>query len=181
MCSAAGVIGGVIGGANAYMGAKENAAEIGNQIAAQNASKLSTIKSMNYELANLSQGQRDQYAATVTQLQEASIQSIRNQGTIRAAMGDSGLEGRSMDAVMREVEGQDLRASESLKANYMDSFWSIQSQKETTVLNADAAIKGMPTIRKPSSTAVMLGVVSGAINGSTAGMNYSTAMKKGGR
>lgn len=182
MCNQAYAMGGgaILGGLTGFAGAKDQAKQIGEQIAAQNATKVSVVKSMNYDLANLSQEQRDQYDQAVAQLQANSINSIRNQGMIRAAFGESGLEGRSVDRVMREVEGQDARVADSIRGSFKDSFVGLQSQKELTVLNADAQIKGMPKINKPSSTSVMLGIASSMMSGaSTGGQLYGMGAKAG--
>lgn len=174
------IAGATVGGLSGIAGAKDNAKQIGEQIAAQNATKVSVVKSMNYDLANLSQEQRDQYDQAVAQLQANSINSIRNQGMIRAAFGESGLEGRSVDRVMREVEGQDARVADSIRGSFKDSFVGLQSQKELTVLNADAQIKGMPKINKPSSTSVVLGIASSMMSGaSTGGQLYGMGAKAG--
>lgn len=172
--------GAVLGGISGFQGAKDQARQISEQIAAQNASKVQVVKTMNYDLANLSQEQRDQYDQAVAQLQGNSINSIRNQGMIRAAIGESNLEGRSMDRVLREVEGQDARVADSIRGSYKDSFQGLQQQKEVTVLNADAQIKGMPKINKPSSTSVMLGIASSMMSGaSTAGQLYGMGADAG--
>lgn len=172
--------GAVLGGISGYQGAKDQARQISEQIAAQNATKVQLVKTMNYDLANLSQEQRDQYDQAVAQLQGNSINSIRNQGMIRAAIGESNLEGRSMDRVLREVEGQDARVADSIRGSFKDSFVGLQQQKETTVLNADAQIKGMPKINKPSSTSVMLGIASSMMSGaSTAGQLYGMGADAG--
>lgn len=171
MCSptAAMVGGSVVGGMSAYANAKDQAKQIGEQIAAQNATKLSLVKSMNYDLVNLSQEQRDNYDQAIAQLQSNSINAIRNQGMLRVAFGESGLEGRSVNATLREVSGQESRVADSIRGSYMDSFYGLQQQKEMAVLNADAQIKGMPTINKPSSSAVMLNIASSMVNGASTG------------
>lgn len=172
--------GSVLGGISGFQGAKDQARQISEQIAAQNATKVQMVKTMNYDLANLSQEQRDQYDQAVAQLQGNSINSIRNQGMIRAAIGESNLEGRSMDRVLREVEGQDARVADSIRGSYKDSFQGLQQQKEVTVLNADAQIRGMPKINKPSSTSVMLGIASSMMSGaSTAGQLYGMGADAG--
>lgn len=161
--------GSVLGGISGYQSAKDEAKAISNQIAAQNATKIQMVKTMNYDLANLSQEQRDQYDQAIAQLQSNSINSIRNQGMIRSAFFESGVEGRSVDAALREVEGQDARVKDSIRGSYKDSFYGIQQQKEVTVLNTDAQIKGMPKINKPSSTSVMLGIASSMMSGASMG------------
>lgn len=171
MCNQAyAMVGGaVLGGISGNQSAKDEARAISSQIAAQNATKIQMVKTMNYDLANLSQEQRDQYDQAIAQLQSNSINSIRNQGMIRSAFFESGVEGRSVDAALREVEGQDVRVNDSIRGSYKDSFYGLQQQKEVTVLNTDAQIKGMPKINKPSSTSVMLGIASSMMSGASVG------------
>lgn len=172
------IAGATVGGLSGIAGAKDNAKQIGEQIAAQNATKLSVVKSLNYDLAGLSQEQRNQYDQAIAQLQANSINSIRNQGMIRAAFGESGLEGRSVDSVIREVEGQDARVADSIRGSFKDSFVGLQSQKEAAVLNADAQIKGMPKIIKPSSASVTLGIATSMLNGASTGAQVYSAGSK---
>lgn len=165
----------VVGALSAVSGQRDQAKQIGSQITAQNAQKLETVRQMNYELASIDQEQRDLYEDAVAQLQSNSINSLRNQGSIAAAFGESGLEGRSVDAALREVRGQDARVADSIRGSYSKGFAGNQYAKEVAVLNADSSIKGMPRIQGPSTVSNVLGVINGGLSGAATGANMGAA------
>lgn len=138
---------------------------IGQQIAAQNAMKQQKVRELNYNLASLSREQVDQFDQAVTQLQGQSINSLRNQGMLYAALGETNLEGRSMDAVMREVEGQDARVSDSIRDSYGKSWQGLQYAKETNILETQSSLDGMPKIKTPSAFGRTLGVIGAGLDG----------------
>lgn len=166
--------------AGAVSGQRDASKAMGAQIAAQNASKMNTVRSLNYDLVARSQEQRDEYDNAVAQLQGNSINAIRNQGMIEAAFGESGLEGRSVDAALRDVRGQDARVADSVRGSFRNSFAGKEYNKEVAVLNADASIKGMPQIRGPSTMSNVLGVVNAGLSGAAVGANMSGMAAKAG-
>lgn len=154
-----------VGVAGKLMGNKKEDKAIGEEIGKLNAQKQETVRQLNYEIAGLDQEQRDQFDQAVSQLQANSINSIRNQGMIRAALGETNLEGRSMDAVMREVEGQDARVADSIRDNYARSWTGIQANKISGVLQTQSSLDGMPTIKGPSAFARTMGVMQAGVQG----------------
>ena len=164
--------------AGAVSGQKDQQKMIGSQIAAQNAQKQETVKQMNYDIASKSAEQRDAYDEAVSQLQGNSINALRNQGSIQAAFGESNLEGRSVDAALREVRGQDARVADSVRAGSEKQIASSQYGKEMAVLNADSSIKGMPRITGPSTASNVLGAVNAGLQGASMGASMGSAMSK---
>lgn len=151
------------------LGNRQQDKQIGSEIAKLNAQKREKVREMNYNIANLSQEQRDQFDQAVTQLQGNSINSIRNQGMIEAALGETGLEGRSMDSVMREVRGQDARVADSIRDSYGKSWTGLQYAKESSVMETQSSLDGMPTIKGPSGFSRALGIVEAGVSGYSTG------------
>lgn len=162
------------------MGNNKEDKEIGAQIAKLNAQKQQKVRELNYNLAALSQEQRDQFDAAVTQLQGNSINSIRNQGMLEAALGDTNLEGRSMDSVMREVRGQDARVADSIRDNYGKSWTGLQYQKETNIMETQSSLDGMPTIKGPSAFSRTMGIINAGAEGWSMGGSWADMAKGGG-
>lgn len=169
--------GAAIGGISSIMGLREQNKEIGRQIAAQNAQKTLMVREMNYNLSSLDQEQKDQFDQAVTTLQGNSVNSIRNQGMIEAALGESNLEGRTMDAVMREVRGQDARVADSIRDSYGKSWTGLQNAKETSIMETQSSLDGMPQIRGPSTFSQILSVGTGALQGAQMGHSLESAYK----
>lgn len=164
-----------VGAMSAMSGQRDQAKQMGSQIAAQNAQKKEVVRQMNYEIASIDAEQRDLYDDAIAQLQGNSINALRNQGMIAAAFGESGLEGRSVDAALREVKGQDARVADSIRGSFQKGFAGNQYAKEVAVLNADSSIKGMPKITGPSTVSNILGVVNGGLSGAATGANMQAA------
>lgn len=173
-------IGAAVGAGSSLLGIKDENKRIGAEIAAQNATKQNMVKSMNYEVANLSIEQRNQFDQAVQQLQNNSIDSIRNQGMIAAALGETNLQGRTTDAVMREVQGQDARVKDSIKDNHQRAWTSLQQNKEATIMQTQSSLDGMPKIQTPSAFSQILKVAGGAVSGATMGSNVGGMVSSAG-
>lgn len=167
-----------VGAVSAASGQKDANKQLGSQIVAQNAQKLETVRQMNYELASIDAEKRDQYDDAVAQLQGNSINALRNQGMLAAAFGESNLEGRSVDAALREVRGQDARVADSIRGSFTKGQAGQNYAKEVAVLNADSSIKGMPRISGPSTASNVLGVVNGGLSGAATGANMMGMVAK---
>lgn len=166
-----------VGAAGALAGQKDQATAIGEARVQQQKQAVETIKQMNYKDQALQGQDRDNYDSAVRQLTDANINTIRNAGLIDAAFADSGVEGRSVDAVIREVAGSDARAADSIKAGYADSRRGIQSESEMNRMQARASISGMGTIRGPSAVSSALSVINGGLQGAQAGAAIGTTLK----
>lgn len=173
-----------VGAGGALLGDRDEQKQLGQSIAAQNAQKKQMVRSLNYELSSISQEQRDQYDQAVASLQANSINSIRNQGMLEAALGETNLEGRSTQAVIREVQGQDARVADSIRDSYQRSHTGLQHSKETAVMQTQSALDGMPKIKGQSTFSRILNVANGGMQGyafgaSPTGKSLSTSIKTG--
>lgn len=166
-----------VGAVSAISGQKDQAQAIGDKRVQQQKQAVETIKQMNYKDTELQGQDRDNYDNAVRQLTDANINTIRNAGLINAAFAESGVEGRSVDAVIREVAGTDARNQDSIKAGYADSRRGIQSASETNRMQATAAINGAGTIRGPSAVSSALAVINGGLQGAQAGASMGSAYK----
>jgi len=166
-----------VGAVGAISGQKDQATAIGDKRVQQQKQAVETIKQMNYKDAELQGQDRDNYDSAVRQLTDANINTIRNAGLINAAFAESGVEGRSVDAVIREVAGSDARNQDSIKAGYTDARRGIQSASETNRMQAQAAIQGMGTIRGPSAVSSALSVINGGLSGAAQGAALGSAYK----
>lgn len=166
-----------VGVATAASAQKDQADQIGDARAAQAGQARQLIKSMNYKDQQLNQEDRNSYEQAQQQLETNSINAMRNRGMIEAAFADSGLEGRSVDAVIREVKGQDARVDDSIRADYLNTHRGVQSQSEQNYMETDAAISGQAKIRGPSTVSQTLQVINGGMQGAQAGAALGGAYK----
>ena len=152
--------------------------QIGAKIAAQNAQKQELIRQNNYQNVAIDQQTRDQYDQAVATLTENNINAIRNQGMLEAAFGESGLSGRSVDAVLRDTQGQIARSNDSTRASFENQFRGAQYNKETGTQSAVASVNGMPQIVGPSALSQNLGVINAGLSGAAAGYSMSSTYTK---
>lgn len=166
--TAAVVMGGA-GMASAISGQRDQDKAMGRAVAQQNAQKQEIVRQMNYEAVAGNQEKRDQFDQAVVQLSENSINAIRNQGMLQAAFAESGVEGRSVDAVLREARGQEARNADSTRAGYENVERGINYNIETGQLSTIGQIKGMGKIEGPSTASRVLGVINGGLQGASTG------------
>ncbi|WP_454253515.1 virion core protein, T7 gp14 family [Pseudomonas sp. Marseille-Q7302] len=110
---------------------------------------------VNLDLANA----RDQASAELAQTQANSIQNL---ATIRASVYESGMEGSSMDRVMRIAKGSDLRAEDSIRDGFGKSVAGALLSKQVNRTNAQSSLNGLRSQienSQPSATAQMVSLV----------------------
>lgn len=169
-----------VGGASALNANKAQAKQAGAAIAQQNAQKQEIIRQTNYDAVAGRQEAVNARDAAVQQLSELNINAIRNQGMVMAAFGESGLEGRSQRAVVRELEGTQARQSDAIRQGLTEQERSVQYALETGQLSAIGQIKGMGKIEGPDKTSQFFNVLSGTLGGASQGMQLSGALQSAG-
>lgn len=101
-----------------FMGSKidkENRKRVEDNYKAQVSAMVQTYNYANQSTDLEVQAAADQAASDLAQTQANSIQNL---ASIRAAAAETGMEGNSMDRVMRAAKGSDLRAEDSIRENY---------------------------------------------------------------
>lgn len=109
-------------GASSLMNSASEAQQRAGQIDMMRQQQWSTIKDMNMNEANLNLEGRDLLDKTVQDLTQSNLNRVRNMGTVRAAIGEGNLEGRSMDRVERITEGDFLRQQTGITDNYKRDY-----------------------------------------------------------
>lgn len=164
MCEPVSIGMGIMAVAGATMSAKQKADMEGNQIDAQNRQKQQLIKQMSFQDANLKLEARDKAEEAMNQLTQTNLNAIRNEGTVRAAIAESGLEGRSMDAIQRQTEGDSIRERTGITENYQRDYSAIFGNQVANVENTKSQIDGMAPVMRGNRIAQALDVVSAGAN-----------------
>lgn len=94
------------------------------------------VTSANYEMADLENTRMEARDAALRELQAADIEAKRLQSQVDASLGETGLEGNSINAVRRDLEAQAARQREGIREDY-------QRESEAITTNKDRAAKGM--------------------------------------
>lgn len=115
------------------------------QTAAQNEAlrqqNVGLVKTMNYEDANLKLEGADTQDGLRQQQTENNMQQIRNMGTLKAALGETGLEGNSMKRIERVTEGDYARQSQGLNDNYERDYAAIFGKRVSNIENSRGQIE----------------------------------------
>lgn len=109
------------------------------------------LKQMNIQNADLSLQQRSNLEAAQDELTAQNLQKVQAMGSIRAAIGESNLEGASMERVKRVTEGDFIREANKVTENYRRDYAAIFQQQvgltESTRSQISARNKGEPKQR----------------------------------
>ncbi|ATS93701.1 capsid scaffolding protein [Pectobacterium phage phiPccP-1] len=114
---------------------------------------IQMVKEMNWKDSDMQLQQMDTLDSASSQLTEKSMQNVQNMGLVRAALGESNLEGNSMRRVAMVTEGNMIREANGITENYKRDYASIFAKRvgnrESTISQiesmqaAEAKKKGM--------------------------------------
>lgn len=121
------------------------------QITAMRLQSREQLRQMNIQNADLSLQQRGILEEAQDELTAQNMQKVQAMGSIRAAIGESNLEGRSMERVQRVTEGDFIREANKVTDNYKRDYAAIFQQKvglyESTVSQIKASNRSEPKQR----------------------------------
>ncbi|WP_085589359.1 hypothetical protein [Pseudomonas sp. B14(2017)] len=145
-------------------GAHDQAKAEGAAEDAKRKSQIQMIKQMNYANADLKMDLQDKSEQARQKLTDINLKSLRNQGMLNAAIGESGLSGNSLNRIKRVTAADSARESDSVIENYQRDYQSIFANEVGNVENTKSAIEGAAPTLRTSGLSKALGVI-----GSTAG------------
>lgn len=99
------------------------------------------IKEMNIQNADMTLQQRDELEVAQDELTTQNLQKVQAMGSIRAAIGEGNLEGRSLDRVQRITEGDYIREANKVTENYHRNYAAIFQQQVGLTESTRSAVK----------------------------------------
>jgi DNA repair exonuclease SbcCD ATPase subunit len=133
----------ILAATSAAVSASEGAKAKGQMTDNERKQQNEVVKQANF-------AENDQKLATVDkqdearrQLTEVNLQAIRNQGTINAAIGESGLSGNSMDRLKNSVANDASAQRMNITDNYTRDYQAIFANRVGSSENAKAAVRGL--------------------------------------
>lgn len=118
-----------IAGAQAIGSQSAQAKAIASQTAAGRRQAFELMKQTNIQNADLSLQARSKLEEASSELTSQNMQKVQAMGSIRAAIGESMLEGSSMDRIKRVTEGQFIREANMVTENYRRDYQAIFAQQ----------------------------------------------------
>jgi hypothetical protein len=177
MCEPVSIAMAVVAVAGAAMSASEKAKAEGAAEDGQRRTAREQVKQTNMANANLNLTAQDKQEEARKQLSQINLQATRNRGTIRAAVGESGLSGNSMDRIQNSVENESSNARTDVVDNYHRDYQSIFANQIANVENTKSAIKGQAQVIRTSGVSNALGIISSGANGYAQGSSMKGASK----
>lgn len=178
MCEPVSIGMAIVAVAGAAMSASEKAKAEGAAEDGQRRTAREQVKQTNMANANLNLSAQDKQEEARKQLSEINLQATRNRGTIRAAVGESGLSGNSMDRIQNSVENESSNARTGVVDNYHRDYQSIFANQIANVENTKSALKGQAQVIKTSGLSNALGIISAGANGYSQGTAIKGASKQ---
>ncbi|ANY29053.1 hypothetical protein UNOSLW4_0190 [Pseudomonas phage UNO-SLW4] len=170
-------VGAAAGLASGAMGAKQQAKAEGAAEDARRANGHEQILAMHRADADMNLETQDKHLEARSQLTETNLTALRNRGTVRAAIAESGMEGNTMDRVQRDVENQASHEKMAILDNYERDYATIFQNKVANVENTKAALRGSRSAVGTSKLAQALNVASSTLSGASAGAAMGSQYK----
>lgn len=160
-------------GAQALSSQNSENKAIAAQISASREQSREQLRQMNIQNADLTLQQRGLLEEAQDELTAQNMQKVQAMGSIRAAIGESNLEGRSMQRIQNISEGDFIREANKVTDNYKRDYASIFQQqvglRESTMAQIKARQKSEPKMK--SKLQMVLDPL--AIMGSSAASQYA--------
>lgn len=144
------------------------------QIKAMRAQSKEQLRQMNIQNADLSLQARSELETLQDDLTARNLQKVQAMGSIRAAMGESMLEGNSMTRIKNVTEGDYIREANKLTDNYKRDYAAIFQQQVGLVESTKADINARNKSEPKMKSKLMQVLDPLAIMGSQAASSYAS-------
>lgn len=155
-----------IAAAGSLMKSNSENKAIGAQNDAMRRQSMEQLKATNIANADDSLKARAALEDASSELSTRNLNKVQAMGTLRAAIGESGLEGNSMSRISRVTEGQYIREANSVTESYNRDYASIFAgqvgRTESTKSQIEANNKGELKGKSGIETALDAGLSAGA-------------------
>ena len=185
------IVGGVVGGIMGF-GSGVHGVRKSNKAVIKNFYKQLEAINKNYTYA---QNELDKYAVytydeALAGLYQNSLNAFRNNSMVDAALGETGLEGRSQERVSRDVKGQTERQNDNIQSSFENAIYSIKSKKDALYVTYKSdveylrdftgtqftkGISGLMKIADSTAQGAALGAITGGAGGAFASGATSAA------
>lgn len=160
-------------GAMAISGQHTQAKMIAAQTAAGRRQAIELMKQTNIQNADLSLQARSKLEEASSELTSQNMQKVQAMGSIRAAIGESMLEGSSMDRIKRVTEGQFIREANMVTENYRRDYQAIFAQQLGGTQNTASQISEIYKGEQKQKSKLQMVLDPLAIMGSAAASAYA--------
>jgi len=132
----------VIAAMSTVIGASQSAKAKGQMTDNERKQQNEIVKQANFAENDQKLATVDKHDEARRQLTEVNLQALRNQGTINAAVGESGLAGKSMDRIKNSVANDASAQKMNITENYERDYQAIFANRVGSSENSKAAVRG---------------------------------------
>ena len=185
------IVGGIVGGIMGF-GSGVHGVRKSNKTVIKNFYKQLEAINKNYTYAQneLDKSAVYTYDEALAGLYQNSLNAFRNNSMVDAALGETGLEGRSKERVSRDVKGQTERQNDNIQSSFENAIYSIKSKKDALYVTYKSdveylrdftgtqftkGISGLMKIADATAQGAALGAVTGGAGGAFASGAASAA------
>lgn len=178
------IVGGVVGGIMGF-GSGVHGVRKSNKAVIKNFYKQLEAINKNYTYAQneLDKSAVYTYDEALAGLYQNSLNAFRNNSMVDAALGETGLEGRSQERVSRDVKGQSERQNDNIQSSFENAIYSIKSKKDALYVTYKSdveylrdftgtqftkGISGLMKIADSTAQGAALGAITGGAGGAFA-------------
>lgn len=178
------IVGGVVGGIMGF-GSGVHGVRKSNKTVIKNFYKQLEAINKNYTYAQneLDKSAVYTYDEALAGLYQNSLNAFRNNSMVDAALGETGLEGRSQERVSRDVKGQSERQNDNIQSSFENAIYSIKSKKDALYVTYKSdveylrdftgtqftkGISGLMKIADATAQGAALGAITGGAGGAFA-------------
>ena len=178
------IVGGVVGGIMGF-GSGVHGVRKSNKTVIKNFYKQLEAINKNYTYAQneLDKSAVYTYDEALAGLYQNSLNAFRNNAMVDAALGETGLEGRSQERVSRDVKGQTERQNDNIQSSFENAIYSIKSKKDALYVTYKSdvdylrdftgtqftkGISGLMKIADSTAQGAALGAITGGAGGAFA-------------
>ena len=136
------------------------------------------VRQSNYQDAALQIQDKQNYQAARREISGITLEQIRANGTVKTAIGESNLEGRTMERVATDVDNSFLRAAVDVQRNYDTDYTNTWAERESVRNNLIATVEGSAAQAKPSKLGQALDIVGSTVSGAAAGNQLEDVYNK---
>ena len=178
------IVGGVVGGIMGF-GSGVHGVRKSNKTVIKNFYKQLEAINKNYTYAQneLDKSAVYTYDEALAGLYQNSLNAFRNNSMVDAALGETGLDGRSQERVSRDVKGQTERQNDNIQSSFENAIYSIKSKKDALYVTYKSdveylrdftgtqftkGISGLMKIADATAQGAALGAITGGAGGAFA-------------
>lgn len=137
-----------VGSAVVGLASQAGAASAQSQINEQHAASIREAQRLNYDqLASMNEQSR---ASAEQQIMENDKEALQMTERARAAAGEAGVSGLSVDALLRDMYGKQARFTDSVNVNLENQQQQIDFERRNVTVSAQSQLNSIAPVERPN-------------------------------